>query len=416
MNDIWRDSHRIEKSVISSVAVIFFLCSDIIISSLNIFLPPSSLRDTLFVIIMIFPIFINVSILIRIKPIMQFIDFFVPLFMVLIIFGVSILQHPEYSGIYRSIFWDRIFTVNVGVFGYLYARQINSPIEFLKVLKFSGIILFFYHFWRPIEVITNGYWLISINNVMVQSAYSMEFGYQMLTPTIFLGLFAIEEKKIFYVLLFIIGTIEILIFGSRTAFLSILLFLLFYALIFLYPKKHYSIRYVMIIFILFLGVLTAAFYNPLLSFATEILNRLNVNSRTINSLIEGTIISDSPRQFIWNRSLQLIGKRYFIGYGPLADQFLFGEYTHNIILEMMISFGIIAGMTFYLTFIYINFRVLLKTNNALWKKILLVFFSLCFLKLLVTSSFWYESSFWMSIGIAVTTLGLKADKPVLRKI
>ena len=129
--------------------------------------------------------------------------------------------------------------------------------------------------------------------------------------------------------------------------------------------------------------------------ATEGITDLSVSSLNGRSRLYSTLID-----IIKNSGL-------FTMYGAYGDRVLLNgsyAYAHNLILEILITFGKFFGGIFIILYIFSFVKNILNKHCAgISGQMLLaafVAFSVC--RLFISSSFWYEPYFWGSIALMVT--------------
>ncbi len=362
-----------------------YICSAVVISFLNLFFPQSLLREIILFLILYIPIFIY---LIKKNNFLLFRIFF-PFLFFSIIFTFFYFIYPSYNQTYNTEILRRIFYTNSGIiafsFGAFYIKRKNIIYSF-KVLS---ILLFFYYFWRPIIGDSSNHWFID--------GYSMDYGYQMLTPTILSFIIFVIDKNKFYFIIFLIGSILILLYGSRGTLVSIFFMLLMY-FIFLSNYKFRRSKFSILFISILLLVLFYIFSPFLLEILLSIVDKIGVDSRTLYLIINNTFTTDVHRMRIINEAISLILKNPFFGHGPLADQHYLNIYVHNIFLELLINFGFF-GLLFFVILIGLTIKTLIsKKIDFSLKFIMIGFISLSLVKLMVSSSFWYENMFWIYLA------------------
>ncbi|MEC1714855.1 hypothetical protein ABEV09_18405 [Schinkia azotoformans] len=331
------------------------------------------------------------------------VDAIIVIFLVIFIFLFSYLYHPEYSSWYNDPIWGlktRVFNFSSGVFAYFFIRLEENPKIILRNLKIVAIVMFFYNVFRPIEVIKNGYWLVQLGNeTNVQSVYSMGFGYSMLLPSLLLIYFGIKEKKLLFILMSIVGVIEIFLWGSRGALLTYACFIALYILF--ADKKLFGTKkiiFIILSILLFFVISNGAIMSSLL----DKLNEHGIESRTLNMIVSGEATSDSGRDTIQEKAKYMIENGGFFGYGAYADRYYIGKYSHNIVLEMMITFGKYPAIFILIVLTFYSIKMIIRCKNREWLELFIIFFSYACTRLWNSTSFWYESTFWIAIGIVVS--------------
>lgn len=327
-----------------------------------------------------------------------------------LLFFISYLMHPEYGDVmFRLPTWnifDAVFTFNSGMFAYLFFRMEDSPKQLRKCMDYSAYILFFWCLMRIVSAINSGgFNKINANGVTWKSTYDMSVGYRLLFVSIVFYLKSMDAKKlkcIFYRLLAVIASILMVIYGSRSAVASFILFWILYTLF--GDKENKSVNVIIKKIVILLVVLVSYYVltnKVVLTSINDLFNSFGVNSRMLNSLIEGSFELDKGRNRMWTSVINLIKEHPILGSGIYADRHISGIYCHQIILEILLNFGIIFGGIFLIILIMNILKMVIFCKDREWRVIFITFLSLALIRLNISSSFWYDTNFWVCIAIVV---------------
>ncbi len=195
----------------------------------------------------------------------------------------------------------------------------------------------------------------------------MTFSYRVLPAVCFCIAYPSNGiHRVIDIILSLIGTLIIFVSGSRGCSVCVLAFLITY---FLFIKKIsvrlFSFFAILVICIFFIDV-------PSLLFKSVVfLEKFDIQSRTILHIIEGNFDQSSGRDMLANKVVEGIYNSPFIGYGVWGDRALLnGSYSHNIVLDMFCSYGIIVGGFIFLFLLYkIGVSLIFLSNSK--RKILL---------------------------------------------
>ena len=332
---------------------------------------------------------------------------------VALIYQFTTFVHPEYIEFVEEEMWRYVVSIYGGIIGYFFIRMSDDPAVIQKVLIISACVLFAGSFMQSIEAIRTGYWEMTVNGTTLQQNYSMSFGYNMLLPSTIFLFYGLRNKNRFFIILSLVGGLEIFMLGSRAAAMSLVLFGVLYLLLIssrITAKKHSGIIIVVFLLIILMFVF---FYEDILLLISGLFQSIGFKSRTVARMLDGSFADDKIRSEMWQKTLELISSNPFFGKGFLSDRYFIGNYCHNIALELFLNFGFFAGGAIIIFLIYHTIKMLFRCKNADWLGIFLVFFSCCFLRLLVSYSFWRDTNFWMAVGVYVSWR--KASKPSLEQ-
>ena len=120
-------------------------------------------------------------------------------------------------------------------------------------------------------------------------------------------------------------------------------------------------------------------------------------------LLKGSFSASNGRDRIWNAVIDAIRSGGPFGYGMFGDRpfvapLHIAGYSHNLILELLVSFGVF-GVVIVAYIIKDAVKMLFVCKDDDWKEIYLILFvGSC--KLLLSFSFWYIWEFWAAAAVA----------------
>lgn len=223
-------------------------------------------------------------------------------------------------------------------------------------------------------------------------------------------------KKVFEVLTSVFVGVIVIFYGSRGAVLSMLVFLLFCFI------RYYSKGKKVQLCVIF-GTITAMFYffwNQIFSIIIGLSGAIGITSRNL-MLIQSSLISQDTHRFdtVYAYSIDLIKKNFLIGNGIGADRVIGGGsqyYSHNIILELCVNFGIIIGAILFIYLAYIGFKMLIISNDLDWVSYFAPFYIITMVRLMVSSSLYLVSEFWTFLFIYYTYLSIIKENNNIKTI
>lgn len=230
----------------------------------------------------------------------------------------------------------------------------------------------------------------------VNMGYSMSFILP-LNLVIASLLYKKQDKKILNLCLIAFSVMSILIFGSRGSLVSIVICVLSF-LILSDNQMNTKNRIAFLLLLTVIIVIALLFFKPIMSVAVSIFDKMGVSSRSLNMLLENDFFYNNGRNLIWNQISDRIRENPFAIRGINADQLLVTGYyqgsntSHNVILEMCYSFGIIFGPIICLLLlckIIKCFHIIRNSHDVLKLVFLFSFFPIC----LWSGSLW-ESAWW----------------------
>lgn len=320
-----------------------------------------------------------------------------------LLIGVTILIHPEYSSWYSHRQYGithMILELGGGIWAFLIIGLYHDEEKLLRDLKLITVLVFLVYLLKFIGAMIRGYWVIGDSHM----SYDMTFGFRMLFVTAFWGAMGLHREKK-YLAFYFVGLLLILMGGSRGAFVWALF--LFVANI-PFRFASLSVRQRRGVILLLLVILPVAYFvyqysDRLIILIGNGLRALGISSRTIRSMALGSIARENGRNIIYEMSGELIRTggpfgRGFYGDRPTIGQRFYWGYSHNIFLELMVTFGYVGGAVLSVLLVIGCVKLYKKANTPTRRTIFLTFFVNSLL-LLTSNSFWYESSFWAMLAL-----------------
>lgn len=252
-------------------------------------------------------------------------------------------------------------------------------------------------FARILSIIMLVGFLINILVIDIEwTTNKMPFSYMLLTPVVG-EIWRLKERfSLIGLLLILVNTIILIIYGSRGPIMCLLAFI---PLLYFTRRdiKHLFIKGVGISFLL---MLMMSFLNDILLAIYNLGNSLGVVSKTISLIMSDNLLFENGRIAILNSTIQLIRESPLIGLGVFSDRFHLGIYPHNVFLEIILDFGIFIGGALIIWMIKIVWNHY-TNNNQITREITAFLISIGFIKLLVSGSYWNEGAFFVLLGFCM---------------
>lgn len=324
------------------------------------------------------------------------------------LFLIYIFKDDSYFLLYSDSQWGflSIYGLHTGIFGYTLIRSVEDLSHYENIIKKICFILMIYYSIQCLEPLINTYWIIDGEKMV----YNMSFGYSIQLPIIFMIYFYLKEKNYLYLIFIILGLVEIILFGSRGPLIGILIYSIIQFI--LYKEKNKFLR-VLISFIALVIILFVFTDVELLQNIIDFLSERGIVSRTLSKFANSAAVDDNGRNLVRQEIYKLFYENTIIvGYGPLGDFVLTGHYSHNIILEVVVTFGLILGPILIISFLLMLIYAYLKSKKSVINNYIIMFFCLSIPKLFISSSFWRESCFWILTGLLVNVITKKVNDTI----
>lgn len=346
---------------------------------------PSSINSTIIAALISFPIpFIILIRIIFINKLKIKRGFIVILILLItIVYLISLIRGVPYE----KIIFYYIFTL-LGLF-LLYFTYLSNDFSLLYdelnkksfyITLFSILILF-------------------VNKT--ENPYNMRFSYILSISLYFQSIGLIKEGNKKNIILILLDLFLIVMFGSRGPLLCYAIFLVLFVL-FENIKKYVKGIFCIVLLNIYL------FLDKIILGIANIIDRFNISSRTLYLLVND-IQHSSGRDIIQKNSLYLLKQNSIFGLG-IAGEFKYMEdYPHNIILDLMLHWGIIFGsLVFFLLVIFIS-KAFLKSSGK-ERLLMLIFISYGFITLLFSGTYLSWDGFYILLGLSLRILSRKKEE------
>lgn len=250
--------------------------------------------------------------------------------------------------------------------------------------------------------------LATINQLIILLYPSLDIfdgDYMTAANSMLVGLIAVyylafRHKKSFDIALMIFSTFILLLSGSRGVFASILFFILVYCAI----RTNFKGKLIFISFILLLLIFDfkSILIQPIASFAESI----GYSTHLVDALVDQSFFEDENRKVLFDGFLNSAYNSP-LGYGIMGDRYISVAhniwhkpmYPHNFYIELIVDFGYILGSVIALVFTYYLVKGLFFINDSSFQDTVVVLASCSFLKLMFSSTFWWDPQFFMLLGV-----------------
>lgn len=208
----------------------------------------------------------------------------------------------------------------------------------------------------------------------------------------------LSERNLLNLAASILGIFSIISFGSRGPILCILFLVAIYMILYSKINKHIW----MFITVLVLLICFVFFYETIVQLILELIQRMGMSTRIISMLISGDIASSSGRDVIQGKLMEAVSDNWF-GYGIAADRTLVDYYSHNILIELWVSYGVVLGTILFGWAMSILIKIMIprKAENTEVVTVSIALFSSTVIKLFLSSSYLQEPLLFLLLGLAI---------------
>ena len=308
-------------------------------------------------------------------------------FIAFFVFSSNYILFPENRQYIEGLL-IQFFFVCLPVF--LYTLSLNDFSVFKSIMLKASYIVFFVGLVIGTLVFTKK---ASIGT------YSMPFSYYMLLPAIMFLDRLMDKFSVRMSVFSILSVVIILALGSRGPILCIVVFIV---LKFFKPRQIITHRKIVCKFTLVaIGVIVLFYLKEIIMILDNFLMNFGVKSRTLSLFLNERGLYLSGRDEIYKKVLDEISINLLTGIGIAGDTRIIGKsYVHNFFIEVIGNFGIILGSIFIIGIILLIINSIISKDTIEYD-IVIIWLSIGFVHLMLSSSYWIDFRFWAFLGILI---------------
>ena len=258
------------------------------------------------------------------------------------IFGTEwyLLFYGEYSKLVYTNITDLAYNPSIILFVYclpvlflLICGSIDFTLLMKEMYKAGKLVLILF-------AICFFYFRIGTSSLSIEY---MTFSYYALPAICICLAYTDYDKKsqLLEKVLVILGLVITLIAGARGALVCNMVFIL---LLVLFSQKISKNKKILICVILAISIfLISIFFNEILSGLLAFLNSKGIYSRTLSKMTQASFANSDDRNILWEVALAATKKSPLLGYGMWGDRPIVNGYVHNIVVELLCSYGFLFG-------------------------------------------------------------------------
>lgn len=314
---------------------------------------------------------------------------------ILILFYVTYLLYPSNTIIledYEEQFLMAAPYIIVGLC--VDFEKMEHWLYFLSVISIVVIIV-------QIRIFATEQLAEGFNEMMVTS-------YRMLPHTLMVLYYTFKEKTLLRIIISIVAVVSIVSFGSRGPLMCVIAFLLLYLIIVAPFRYKNRVRIIMG------AVLIFAFYfsNDILELIQPIIKSAGMSTRIIDYAIGNQLFDDSGRGDIHKQLFAMLNEKPIFGYGLAGDRTMTGMYAHQILYELLFSFGYFIGGVLFLIIVCVIYSAIKHTASIGELMFVLILFCCGFLSLFMSGTFITSQSFYMLLGYCFNLIKNNYKRPI----
>ncbi|QCR31986.1 O-antigen ligase [Lysinibacillus sp. SGAir0095] len=315
--------------------------------------------------------------------------FIVVYYIAILIFSLHYLLFPQNQE-YMSDLIFPFFFMCLPIF--IYSRSLENWGIFKQTMTKASVIIFVLGLILGIQIVSGA---ASVGD------YSMTLSYYLLLPSIIFVDKLLDQFSISSLVVSVLSIVIILSIGSRGAIMCIGVFVL---LKLIKPNAEIPLTksrvFLYIVLLVSTSLILLNFKSILLSI-DNLLGEYGIHSRSIR-LFLAPEVSLSGREGIYEKVLAAIGEHPILGIGLAGDrQITNGVYAHNLLLEVLINFGVVLGSLLIVFLLVIMLKTLFVRDLKVYN-MLIMWISIGLVSLFVSGSYLTELNFWIFLGLILS--------------
>ena len=236
------------------------------------------------------------------------------------------------------------------------------------------------------------------------SSNYMQFAFSAMLPGFSGAVLAVcVFKKRICILFMILFAIELLLYGNKSAIISAAIL----GIMIYYTTTDKNMRSYVLMASILLVVLLVMNFNSILNLIGNMLGKTGAYSYSLTTLFllfsgNGKTVTSS-RLDIWVDAWDIFLKSPIIGHGTVYFEGLSKSesgYAHNLVLDLMVSYGIMA-LLILIPFIIRTFYRAFKASDFYLRMTLILFITLSLVPMTFSLTFWKTSNFWILVGLVI---------------
>lgn len=303
------------------------------------------------------------------------------------LFYLSLVIHPN------NVFLNEISSYfPITILTYIFVGSLFNIHDIKKVLQIIAVL----------AVINDSFFLFVFRNnssyELIESGEYMTAAYVLLPNVLVLTWKAFENPKIKNIMLSAYSMFLLLSYGNRGSVVCVLFFIMAYVtIVHLKTLKNWQR-------ISLFAILSTLYYymNIIIIFIQGLLASFGFSTRIFDLLLEeeiGTDNSTQKRLDYYDIALKGLDNGDVIGYGMAGDRLLLnGSFSHNIIIESIVSYGYVFGTLFLLMISALIMNAFRRLKHH--DEMIFFFLLLCigFVPLFISGSYVDSIHFYMFLG------------------
>lgn len=284
-----------------------------------------------------------------------------------------------------------------------------APLLFIGICLDTDRVIPLLYILSTISIYALAFYILFIGGGSIEYRDSMNedmySAYKLLPHLLLVCFFVLHKPNVKNIITFIFGTILLFSFGTRGPILCLTLYVALYLLVFKTYKNNVRSKVIIVL----VTTIFLIFFEQILGFIMLLSSSLGMSTRVFSRLLDGTFLTHlSGRDIFQQLLITAIKERPWLGYGVAGDRMiLYGSYAHNIILELLVSYGVPIGVILLLRCLFKIFKGLNSNITEYNTAFILILVCCSFIKLFFSGTYLNEPLLFLLLGICENSIRQK---------
>ena len=195
-----------------------------------------------------------------------------------------------------------------------------------------------------------------------------------------------------------IGILLLLVYANRMSLFAVLCFLA--CCLFLMPASSKNKTRAKRVAALIIVIVAFSFVGSFVTGIESISAYFGTSTRIVDYYNQGDVLDSNGRDYLWSQMIYHIVHNPF-GVGLGGDRLLINTWSHNLFLEILLSFGLFLGPIIILMLLYVIYIGFRYAKDNIQRFFLLILFFAGVFKLQFSSSFLNDSFIFFMVGYCI---------------
>lgn len=235
---------------------------------------------------------------------------------------------------------------------------------------------------------------------IAQGEEDMVAAYNILPHVLLVSMSALDKGKIKDGIFALTGLFMVISFGTRGPIVCIVAFFVLYFLMTKEWKHPLRAKAAIVI----AGIVLLVFMEPILIQMEQLFSNLGVSTRIMQRMLDGSFLDSWGRESVNAQIIPWILQHPWTGLGFAGDRLIVGGYSHNLIFELCVSFGIPIAVLVMACILAAVFYGLHYAETSLTKSFIILLVCCSIVHLMISGTYLSHRLLFFLMGYCVSII------------